>query len=123
MPDAGELDSAHRAERVLERLPGSLERDHPGAAASIGAGLVETLTVQRLGLTGALERTLRTTNIIQNLMALYDSRGEAEQYGTEYGGAPELVKLERRSERVYRVVWSLSAAASARLRRGMSEEG
>ena len=84
---------------------------------------METLTVQRLGLTGALERTLRTTNIIQNLMALYDSRGEAEQYGTEYGGAPELVKLERRSERVYRVVWSLSAAARARLRRGMSEEG
>ncbi len=33
-----------------------------------GEGLEETLTVQRLGLTGALERTLRTTNIIENLM-------------------------------------------------------
>ena len=30
--------------------------------------LEETLTVQRLGLTGSLERTLRTTNIIENLM-------------------------------------------------------
>ena len=47
---------------------GSLERDHPGAAASIREGLEETLTVQRLGLTGSLERTLRTTNIIENLM-------------------------------------------------------
>ena len=50
--DAWDLDSADRAARVLERLAGSLERDHPGAAASIREGLEETLTVQRLGLTG-----------------------------------------------------------------------
>ena len=30
-------------------------------------GLEETLTVQRLGITGALYRTLRTTNPIENL--------------------------------------------------------
>ena len=63
--DAWDLDSADRAERVLERLAGSLERDHPGAAASLREGLDETLTVQRLGLTGALQRTLRSTNIIE----------------------------------------------------------
>ena len=34
----------------------------------IREGLEETLTVQRHGLTGSLERTLRTTNIIENLM-------------------------------------------------------
>ena len=66
--DAWDLESAHRAARVLKRLAGSLERDHPGAAASIREGLEETLTVQRLGLTGSLERTLRTTNIIENLL-------------------------------------------------------
>ena len=33
--DAWNLDSADRAARVLERLAGSLARDHPGAAASI----------------------------------------------------------------------------------------
>ena len=44
--------------RVLERLAGSLERDHPGAAASIREGLEETLTVQRLGLTGAARNVL-----------------------------------------------------------------
>ena len=72
--DAWDLDSADRAERVLQRLAGSLERDHPGAAASIREGLAETLTVQRLGLTGALQRTLRSTNIIENL------NGSVERY-------------------------------------------
>ena len=72
--DAWDLDSADRAARVLERLAGSLERDHPGAAASIREGLDETLTVQRLGLTGALQRTLRSTNIIENL------NGSLERY-------------------------------------------
>ena len=57
--DAWDLDSANRAARALERLAGSLERDHPGAAASIREGLDETLTVQRLGLTGALQRRIR----------------------------------------------------------------
>ena len=71
---AWNLDSADRAARVLARLAGSLERDHPGAAASIREGLEETLTVQRLGLTGALQRTLRTTNIIENL------NGSVERY-------------------------------------------
>ncbi|MCY4660197.1 MAG: transposase, partial [Acidobacteria bacterium] len=43
-------------------------------AASIREGLDETLTVQRLGLTGALQRTLRSTNIIENL------NGSVERY-------------------------------------------
>ena len=72
--DAWNLDSADRAARVLARLAGSLERDRPGAAASIREGLDETLTVQRLGLTGTLQRTLRTTNIIENL------NGSVERY-------------------------------------------
>ena len=56
--DAWDLDSADRAARVLERLAGSLERDHPGAAP-IREGLEETLTVQRPCLTGTLARTGR----------------------------------------------------------------
>ena len=59
---------------MLKRLADSLQRDHPGAAASIREGLDETLTVQRLGLTGALQRTLRTTNIVENL------NGSVERY-------------------------------------------
>lgn len=38
-----------------------------GAAASLREALEDTLTVQALGITGALYRTLRTTNPIANL--------------------------------------------------------
>lgn len=53
--------------RQLERLARSLEREHPGAAGSLREGLQETLTVQRLGIDGALARTLKTTNPIENM--------------------------------------------------------
>ena len=53
--------------RQLERLACSLESDHPGAAASLLEGLEETLTLQTLGIKGALWKTLRSTNPIENL--------------------------------------------------------
>ena len=53
--------------KQLERLACSLEREHPGAAGSLREGLEETLTVQRLGIDGALYLTLRSTNPIENL--------------------------------------------------------
>lgn len=62
--DSGDPDLARRQ---LERLAHSIERKHPGAAASLREGLEETLTLQRLGVTGALYRSLRSTNAIENL--------------------------------------------------------
>ena len=102
--DAWDLASADRAARVLKRLAGSLERDHPGAAASIREGLEETLTVQRLGLTGSLERTLRTTNIIENLM------GSVEGYTRR-------VKRWRGGQMIQRRVASALVEAEPRFRR------
>jgi transposase-like protein len=67
MRDAWRLGNAKQAERKLRALAGGLERDHPGAAKSLGEGLLETLTLQRLGVGGALYQTLRTTNPIENL--------------------------------------------------------
>ena len=67
LEDAWKSERADLAQRQLERLASSLDRDHPGAAASLREGLEETLTLQRLGATGALYRTLRTTNPIENL--------------------------------------------------------
>jgi putative transposase len=55
------------ARKQLMRLASSIQTKHPGAAASLREGLDETLTLQGLGITGALYRTLRTTNPIENL--------------------------------------------------------
>ena len=49
---------------------------------------------------------------------LHGDREDAERCGAaEEGDAPDLVKLEGQTERVYRVTWSLSAAADGKLRR------
>lgn len=42
----------HRTAQAFKALAKELERDHPGAAGSLREGLVETLTVHRLGLPG-----------------------------------------------------------------------
>ena len=67
LKDAWSVSDAELARRQLNRLASSLQAKHPGAAASLREGLEETLTVQALGITGALQRTLRTTNPIENL--------------------------------------------------------
>jgi putative transposase len=67
LKDAWSASDADLARRQLSRLASSLQAKHPGAAASLREGLEETLTAQALGITGALYRTLRTTNPIENL--------------------------------------------------------
>lgn len=47
-----------------------LERLNPDAAASLREGLEETLTVVRLGISGALRRTLATTNPIESALSV-----------------------------------------------------
>lgn len=67
LKDAWSATDAELASKQLARLASSLQAKHPGAAASLREGLEETLTVQTLGIGGALQRTLRTTNPIENL--------------------------------------------------------
>lgn len=67
MRDAWTSHDDKLARKQLVRLAGSLQARHPGAAASLREGLDDTLTLQALGVTGALFRTLRTTNPIENL--------------------------------------------------------
>lgn len=74
MRDAYRSGDATRAKKVLEGLARQLARRHPSAAASLREGLDETLTVVKLGLTGALLRTLSTTNAIENLNGLVRTR-------------------------------------------------
>ena len=56
------LERHETAQERLEALAAELERPHPGAAASLREGLAETLTVNRLGVSGALKATLASTN-------------------------------------------------------------
>lgn len=67
MRDAYDMTNPKLARRKLESLANSLDDNHPGAAASLREGLEETLTLMKLGVEGALYRTLRTTNPIENL--------------------------------------------------------
>lgn len=70
MRKAYQCGDADRAKRLLKGLARQLESQHPGAASSLREGLDETLTVLRLGLKGALLRTLSSTNAIENLNGL-----------------------------------------------------
>ncbi len=59
-------------ERALEQLTSlaiELDRDHPGAAASLREGMEETLTVTRLGITGKLKLTLQSTNPCESMIS------------------------------------------------------
>jgi len=58
------------AEAELEALARSLDRSHPGAAASLREGLAETLTIARLGVPPTLARTLRSTNSIESMIEI-----------------------------------------------------
>lgn len=60
MADAGE------AERALRNLGAKIERTHPDAAASLREGLIDTITINRLGVTGTLAKTLATTNPMES---------------------------------------------------------
>jgi len=62
------LDDDAAALERLQALAAELERSHPGAAASLREGLAETLTVTRLGVRGALRKTLQSTNPCESMI-------------------------------------------------------
>jgi len=62
------LDDHDQALERITGLAGELERSHPGGAASLREGLEETLTVTRLGVRGALKRTLQSTNPCESMI-------------------------------------------------------
>jgi transposase-like protein len=63
--EAVELEAAEGMAK-LEQYASRLEREWPGAAASLREGLRELFAVNRLGLTSALRRCLGTANLIDN---------------------------------------------------------
>ena len=65
---AWKLDDHVAARERLRVLAGELDRTHPGAAGSLREGLEETLTVTRLGVRGALRKTLQSTNPCESMI-------------------------------------------------------
>ncbi len=65
--DAYRSSSQKAAKKRLQALANQLEADHPCAARSLREGLDATLTLKGMKLPNALERTLSTTNAIENL--------------------------------------------------------
>jgi len=62
------------ARRALGRLERELTLRNASAAASLREGLEETLTLHRLGVFPALGRSLKTTNLLENVMARVEER-------------------------------------------------
>src|SRR5680860_962084 len=64
------LEDASAAERELTSIARSLAKKRPGAAASLREGLAQTVTVNRLGITGALLRTVESTNPVESMIEI-----------------------------------------------------
>jgi transposase-like protein len=61
---------ADRGLIAAKNLAATLERDHPGAAASLREGLEDMFTVTRLGIDGRLAKTLTTSNPIESMISI-----------------------------------------------------
>jgi transposase-like protein len=117
--EAWNLGDANVAKRRLERLASSLETQHPGAAASVKEGLDETLTLQRLGISGTLYKKLRSTNMIENLnsgIVTYSRNVKRWQSGSMVvrWTSAAIVEAEKKFRRVqgWREIKTLIAALS-----------
>ncbi len=62
-----------RALQALRALAAGLDKSSPSAAASLREGMEERLTVTRLDVTGALKRTLESTNPVESMIELVRS--------------------------------------------------
>jgi putative transposase len=63
---AWKITGSDAAEQALRNLAAKIERTHPDAASSLREGLKETVTINGLGVSGTLERTLATTNPMES---------------------------------------------------------
>ena len=69
MREAYQASTPKQSKRKLMRLAKQLDSRFPSAASSVLEGLDETLTVKYLTIPKALERSLTSTNVIENLNA------------------------------------------------------
>lgn len=77
---AYELDDYEKAKAALLAIKKELRRLNESAAASLDEGFEETLTVQRLGLSKELRRSLKTTNVIESVLSQVASKTDKVDY-------------------------------------------
>lgn len=105
----------HReAKAALEALARRLEDRYPDAASSLREGLAETVTINRLGVTGTLAKTLATTNPMESTVEIvrYHARN-VKNWAPPTGNSP------RRRPGDMRLRWAAAGflAAEAQYRR------
>jgi putative transposase len=61
---------AEQGLRHARHLADQLEKNYPGAAASLREGLAEMSTVARLGIEGRLAKTLTSSNLIESMISI-----------------------------------------------------
>jgi putative transposase len=72
-----------QARAELEQLARSLDRQRPGAAASLREGLEQTLTVTGLGVGGKLLQTVESTNPMESMIEIIrDHAGRVKRWGS-----------------------------------------
>jgi putative transposase len=77
------LGDADQARVELERLARSLDRQRPGAAASLREGLELTLTVTQLGVGGKLLQTVESTNPVESMIEIVrDHAGRVKRWSS-----------------------------------------
>jgi len=77
------LGDADQAKIELTQLARSLDRQRPGAAASLREGLELTLTVTRLGVGGKLLQTLESTNPVESMIEIVrDHAGRVKRWSS-----------------------------------------
>jgi putative transposase len=111
------LDDHRLATERLKVLARELDRSCPGAAASLREGLEETLTVQRLGASERLRRTLASTNPCESMIEIVrKTQGKVKRW---QGGdmrmrwtAAGMLEAERQFRRIigYRDLANLAVA-------------
>jgi putative transposase len=77
------LGDADQARVELEQLARSLDRQRPGAAASLREGLELTLTVTQLGVGGKLLQTVESTNPVESMIEIVrDHAGRVKRWSS-----------------------------------------
>jgi putative transposase len=120
---AYEHEDYHKAKAALLAIRKELRLINESAVASLEEGLEESLTVQRLGLSRELRKSLKTTNVIESVLALVGQKTDKIDYWKNSNQkqrwvATALLDIEPRLNKIsgYRQLTKLRAAIQSEIK-------